>query len=54
MAKKQKGKSRKLTPAAQSGASLRSTLIGTMFNMVASTATFGAVLLCRIVAKHLT
>jgi hypothetical protein len=52
MAKKQKAKSKKLVPTAQSGSSLRSTIIGTMFNMVATTATFGSVLLCLIVAKR--
>jgi hypothetical protein len=53
MAKKRNAKSEKLVPTAQSG-SLRSTIIGTMFNLVATTATLGSVLLCLIVAKHFT
>jgi hypothetical protein len=54
MAKKQKAKNKRLVPTAQSGSSLQSTIIGTMFNLVATTATFGSVLLCLIVAKHFT
>ena len=53
-AKKQKANSnkRKAQPVAQKSSPLRSALIGTVFNMAATTATFGAVLLCLVVAKH--
>jgi hypothetical protein len=51
--KKQKAINNKPSPP-QSGSSLRSTVIGTTFNMVATLATFGFVLLCLIVAKHFT
>ena len=44
---------RKAQPVAQNSSPLRSALIGTVFNMAATTATFGAVLLCLVVAKHL-
>jgi hypothetical protein len=44
---------RKAQPVAQKSSPLRSALIGTVFNMAATTATFGAVLLCLVVAKHL-
>jgi hypothetical protein len=44
---------RKAQAVAQKPSPLRSALIGTVFNMVATTATFGAVLLCLVVAKHL-
>jgi len=53
-AKKQKAKSKSSALAARSGFSLRSTLIGTMLNMVATIATFGSVLLSLIVAQHFT
>ena len=43
---------RKAQPVAQKSSPLRSALIGTVFNMAATTATFGAVLLCLVVAKH--
>jgi hypothetical protein len=52
--KRQKAKNKKPSPPAQSGSSLRSTVIGITFNMVATLATFGSVLLCLIVAKHFT
>jgi hypothetical protein len=51
-AKRQNAKSKRPSPSAQSSSRVRSAIIGTMFNMVASIATFGAVLLCLIVAKH--
>ncbi len=53
-AKKQKASSskRKAQPVAQTSSPLRSALIGTMFNMAATTATFGSVLLCLIAANR--
>jgi hypothetical protein len=39
---------------AQSRSPVLSAMIGTTFNMAATAATFGSVLLCLIVAKHLT
>jgi hypothetical protein len=38
---------------AQKPSPLRSALIGTVFNMAATAAIFGAVLPCLVVAKHL-
>jgi hypothetical protein len=52
--KKQKAKNIKPSPQAQSRSPIGSAVVGTMFNMVATTATFGSVLLCLIVAKHFT
>jgi len=54
MAKKQKTKSRKPSPQAQSRSPIGSAVIGTMFNMVATTLTSGSVLLCLILAKRFT
>jgi hypothetical protein len=51
-AKKQKTRSKRPSPPVQSSSRFRSAIIGTMFNMVATAATFGTVMLCRIVAKH--
>jgi hypothetical protein len=53
-ARKQKanGKKPKAEPAAQLRSAFRSALIGTVFNMAATTATCGSVLLCLVVAKH--
>jgi len=53
MTKKQKAKDKKPQPA-QSRSPIRSAVIGTVFNMVATAATFGSVLLCLVVAKHFT
>jgi hypothetical protein len=52
--KKQKSKSskREAYRAAEKPSPLRSALIGTMLNMAATNATFGAVLLCLIAAKR--
>jgi hypothetical protein len=52
--KKQKAKNIKPSPQAQSRSPIGSAVVGTMFNMVATTATFGSVLLCLFVAKHFT
>jgi hypothetical protein len=53
-AKKQKanGKTPKVQPANQTRSAFRSALVGTVFNMAATTATCGSVLLCLIAAKH--
>jgi hypothetical protein len=53
-AKGQKPKSKKPSPAAQSRSPIRSAVLGTVLNMAATVATFGSVLLCLVVAKHLT
>jgi hypothetical protein len=53
-AQKKKTKNRKPPPPAQARPPIGSAVIGTMFNMVATTATFGSVLLCLIVAKRFT
>jgi hypothetical protein len=54
-AKKQKAKDKKPPPpSAQSRSPIGSAVIGTTFNMAATLATFASVLLCLIVAKHLT
>jgi hypothetical protein len=52
-AKRQKPKS-KSSPLAQSRSPVRSAVLGTVLNMAATIATFGSVLLCLVVAKHLT
>jgi hypothetical protein len=39
---------------AQSRSSFRPVIINAVFNMAATAATFGAVLLCLILAKHFT
>jgi hypothetical protein len=49
---KANSKKRKAQPVTQKSSPLRSALIGTVFNMAATTVTFGAVLLCLVVAKH--
>jgi hypothetical protein len=51
MAKKQKTKSKR-PPPVQSSSRVRSALIATVLNMVATVAMFGSVLLCLVVAKH--
>jgi hypothetical protein len=51
--KKQKAKNRK-PPPVQSRLPIRSAVIGTVFNMAATAATFGSVVLCLVVAKHFT
>jgi hypothetical protein len=54
-AKKQKTKSKRSSPpSARSRSSLGSAVIGTIFNMAATLATFASVLLCLVVAKHFT
>jgi hypothetical protein len=53
-AKGQKPKSKKPSPAAQNRSPIRSAVLGTVLNMAATIATFGSVLLCLVVAKHLT
>jgi hypothetical protein len=54
-AKGQKQKSKKSSPAAaQIRSPIRSAVLGTVLNMAATIATFGSVLLCLVVAKHLT
>jgi hypothetical protein len=53
-AKKQKTKSKRPSPPVQSSSRVRSALIGTVLNMVATVATLGSVLLCLVVAKHFT
>jgi hypothetical protein len=54
VAKKQKAQCKRPSPPVQSSSQVRSALIGTMLNMAATVATFGSVLLCLVVAKHLT
>jgi hypothetical protein len=51
--KKQKAKDRKPQPV-QSRLPIRSAVIGAVFNMAATAATFGSVVLCLVVAKHFT
>jgi hypothetical protein len=53
-AKKQKPKSKGPSSPAQSSSPVRSAVLGTVLNMVATIATFGSVLLCLVVAKHFT
>jgi len=53
-AKGQKQKSKKSSPVAQNRSPIRSAVLGTVLNMAATIATFGSVLLCLVVAKHLT
>jgi hypothetical protein len=53
-AKKQKTKSKRPSPPAQSSSRVQSALIGTVLNMMATAATFGSVVLCLIVVKHFT
>jgi hypothetical protein len=48
--KKQKAKQQ----PAQSRPPIQSAVIGTVFNMAATGATFAAVLLCLVIAKHFT
>jgi hypothetical protein len=48
--KKQKAKH----PPAQSRPPFQSAVIGTVFIMAATAATFAAVLLCLVIAKHFT
>jgi hypothetical protein len=52
--KKQKAKSKRPSPPAQSRSAIGSAVISTTFNIAATLATFGSVLLCLIVAKHFT
>jgi hypothetical protein len=53
--KKQKPKSKKpSSPPAQNRSPIRLAVVGTVLNMAATIATFGSVLLCLVVAKHLT
>jgi hypothetical protein len=52
--KGQKSKSKKLSPAAQNRSPIRSAVLATVLNMAATIITFGSVLLCMVVAKHLT
>jgi hypothetical protein len=52
--KKQKAKSKSPSLPGSPQSSIGSAVIGTTFNMVATIATFGSVLLCLIVAKHFT
>jgi hypothetical protein len=52
--KKQKPKSKKPSPPAQNRSPIRSAVVGTVLNMVATIATSGSVLLCLVAAKHLT
>jgi hypothetical protein len=53
-AKKQKTNSKRPSPPAQSSSRVRTAIVGTMFNVVATAATFGTGMLCLIVAKHFT
>ena len=53
-AKRTNTKSKKPAPAARYRSRIRSAAIGSAFNMVATTASFGSVLLCLIIAKHIT
>jgi hypothetical protein len=54
-AKKQKAKSKRPPPSsARSRSSPGSAVIGTIFNIAATLATFASVLLCLVVAKHFT
>jgi hypothetical protein len=54
-AKKQKPKSKKPSSSPpQNRLPIRSAVVGTVLNMAATIATFGSVLLCLVVAKHLT
>jgi hypothetical protein len=48
--KKQKAKQQ----PAQSRSPILSAVVGTVFNMAATAATSGAVLLCLVIAKHFT
>jgi hypothetical protein len=52
--KRQKPKSNKPSPPAENRSPIRSAVVGTVLNMVATIATFGSVLLCLVVAKQLT
>ena len=52
VAKKQKPKSKGPSSPAQSSSPVRSAVLGTVLNIVATIATFGSVLLCLVVAKH--
>jgi hypothetical protein len=53
-AQKIRTKNNKPPPPKQARSPIGSAVVGTMFNMVATTATFGSVLLCLIVAEHFT
>jgi hypothetical protein len=53
-AKRQKPKSGKSSPSTQGRSPIRSAVVGTVLNMVATIATSGSVLLCLVAAKHLT
>jgi hypothetical protein len=52
-ANRQKAKN-KMPALVQSRSRVLLAMVGTLFNMVSTTATFGSVLLCLVVAKHFT
>jgi hypothetical protein len=54
MAAQKKTKNRKPPPPTQARSTIGSAVIGTMFNMVATTVSLASVLLCLIVARHFT
>jgi hypothetical protein len=53
-AQKKKTKNKKPPPPKQARSQIGSAVIGTMFNMVATTVSLASVLLCLTVARHFT